>query len=69
MTLEAIRYTSGRLEVLDQLLLPHQSVYVPVTDTDGGWSVINKMQVLWPGVRVAAAVMSLKFQRWVVSIV
>ena len=49
MTLEAIRYSRGRLEVLDQLLLPHQSVYIPVTDADGGWSVINKMQVRTAG--------------------
>lgn len=45
MTLEAIRYSSGRLDVLDQLLLPHQSVYISVTDADGGWAVINMMQV------------------------
>ncbi|XP_043240059.1 methylthioribose-1-phosphate isomerase-like [Amphibalanus amphitrite] len=45
MTLEAIRYSRGRLEVLDQLLLPHQTVYIPVPDADAGWTVINKMQV------------------------
>ncbi|XP_037092518.1 methylthioribose-1-phosphate isomerase-like [Pollicipes pollicipes] len=45
MSLEAIRYAPGRLEVLDQLLLPRQSVYIPVRDTDDGWRVINTMQV------------------------
>ena len=45
MTLEAIRYNDGRLEILDQLLLPHSSKYIPVNNTEDGWSVIKKMQV------------------------
>lgn len=30
-TLEAIKYTSGTLSILDQLALPHETRYIPVT--------------------------------------
>lgn len=30
-TLEAIKYTSGSLSILDQLALPHETKYVSVT--------------------------------------
>ena len=45
MSLEAIRYSNGKLEILDQLLLPLESKYIPVNDTKDGWDVIRKMQV------------------------
>lgn len=45
MTLRAIKYESGNLEILDQLLLPAQSKYVKVRGVEDGWKVINKMQV------------------------
>ena len=56
-TLQAIRYVSGgqasdregsttaSLSILDQLLLPHETVYVPVRNTDDGWTCVKKMQV------------------------
>jgi len=44
--LEAIKYNPGKsLEILDQLLLPEQSVYIPVKNCDDGFSVIKNMNV------------------------
>lgn len=45
MTLQSIKYCDGKLEILDQLLLPVQSKYLPVKGVEDGWKVINKMQV------------------------
>ncbi|XP_061391392.1 methylthioribose-1-phosphate isomerase-like [Musca vetustissima] len=45
MSLQSIKYTAGKLEILDQLLLPVQSKYVAVKGVEDGWKVINKMQV------------------------
>jgi len=45
MTLQAIKYENGTLEVLDQLLLPKESKYIPILGVEDGWKVINKMQV------------------------
>lgn len=46
MALEAIKYKNGKLEILDQTLLPAITRYVPVQGVEDGWKVINKMQVL-----------------------
>jgi len=45
MTLQAIKYSNGCLEILDQLLLPHESTYISVRGVEDGWKAINKMQV------------------------
>ncbi|XP_060081711.1 methylthioribose-1-phosphate isomerase-like [Ylistrum balloti] len=45
MTLEAIKYSRGKLSILDQLLLPLQTEYIEVKNTNDGWQVIKKMQV------------------------
>ena len=45
MTLKAIKYENGLLEVLNQLLLPQESKYILVKGVEDGWQVINKMQV------------------------
>ncbi|TMW51786.1 hypothetical protein DOY81_003124 [Sarcophaga bullata] len=45
MTLQSIKYAPGKLEILDQLLLPVQSKYLAVKGVEDGWKVINKMQV------------------------
>ncbi|KAK3766885.1 hypothetical protein RRG08_040408 [Elysia crispata] len=45
MTLQAIRYNRGSLEILDQLLLPDETHYFAINDTTDGWSAIKKMQV------------------------
>src|SRR5687768_16196828 len=44
-TLEAIRYKSGSLEILDQLLLLHETVYVPITSLALGHDAIKSMKV------------------------
>ncbi|CAG5123397.1 unnamed protein product [Candidula unifasciata] len=45
MALEAIRYQRGKLEILDQLLLPDETHYLTITDTEDGWKAIKQMQV------------------------
>lgn len=45
MSLQAIKYDKGQLEILDQLLLPLESKYVSVQGVEDGWQAINKMQV------------------------
>lgn len=45
MTLEAISYTKGTLQILDQLLLPAKSVFIQIRNTEDGWNAIKKMQV------------------------
>jgi len=45
MTLKSIRYENGKLEILDQLLLPAQSQYIEVKGVEDGWRAIHKMHV------------------------
>ena len=45
MTLEAIRYDGGRLEILNQLLLPASSVYEHITSVEEAWEAIKTMKV------------------------
>ncbi|XP_067677078.1 methylthioribose-1-phosphate isomerase-like [Haliotis asinina] len=45
MALSAIKYSRGKLDILDQLLLPTQSEYISVKNSEDGWNVIKKMQV------------------------
>lgn len=47
MTLQAIRWSKvdGKLEILDQTLLPADTRYIQVKGVEDGWKVINKMQV------------------------
>lgn len=55
-TLEAIRYQRGSLEILDQLLLPHQTVYVPITSLALGHDGIKSMKVRGaPAIAIVAA--------------
>ncbi|RPA84780.1 putative translation initiation factor [Ascobolus immersus RN42] len=42
--LKAIDYTRGSLRILDQLLLPHQTVYLDITNSEQAWSAIRTMQ-------------------------
>ena len=44
-TLQAIKWENGKLEILDQILLPAISRYIPVRGVEDGWKVINNMQV------------------------
>ncbi|XP_008104502.1 methylthioribose-1-phosphate isomerase isoform X2 [Anolis carolinensis] len=45
MSLEAIRYRRGSLEILNQLLLPQQSLYEAVGSVRQGWEAIRSMKV------------------------
>lgn len=45
MTLQAIKYKRGSLDILDQLLLPDSTCYIPIKNTEDGWQAIKKMQV------------------------
>ena len=47
MTLEAIKYSKakGTLKILNQLLLPHASVYEKIVSLEDGWNAIKEMKV------------------------
>ena len=45
MTLEAIKYEEGRLDILNQLLLPAQSIYERVASVEEAWDAIRVMKV------------------------
>lgn len=44
-TLQSIKYADGKLEILDQLLLPSKSEYVCISGVEDGWQAIHSMQV------------------------
>ena len=55
-TLEAIRYTRGSLQLLDQLLLPGSTVFLPIPDFVTCWTAIKDMNVRGaPAIAIAAA--------------
>lgn len=45
MTLEAIRYRAGSLQILNQLLLPHQTVYDEIRSVQDAYEAIKSMKV------------------------
>ncbi|XP_042315793.1 methylthioribose-1-phosphate isomerase [Sceloporus undulatus] len=45
MSLEALRYRRGSLEVLNQLLLPQRSLYEEIGGVRQGWQAIRSMKV------------------------
>ncbi|KAF7657059.1 hypothetical protein LDENG_00032400 [Lucifuga dentata] len=45
MTLEAIRYRAGSLEILNQLLLPHQTAYDEIRSVQDAYEAIKSMKV------------------------
>ncbi|KAI4224325.1 MAG: hypothetical protein LQ349_007259, partial [Xanthoria aureola] len=56
MTLQAIKYSRGKLEILDQLRLPNQEVYVDIKTPQDAWHAINSMQVRGaPAIAIVAA--------------
>lgn len=42
---DSLKYSRGSLTVLDQLLLPHETKYLPVLGVNDAWTVIRTMQV------------------------
>lgn len=58
MVLNAIIYSpeKGTLSILDQLLLPHQELYIPITSAEDGWHAIKNMQTRGaPAIAIVAA--------------
>ncbi|KXJ11072.1 methylthioribose-1-phosphate isomerase [Exaiptasia diaphana] len=45
MTLQAIKYERGSLEILNQLLLPKETHYEPIHSVQDGWQAIKTMKV------------------------
>ncbi|KAG0257025.1 S-methyl-5-thioribose-1-phosphate isomerase [Mortierella polycephala] len=55
-TLQAIRYQRGSLEILDQLLLPHETLYIPISTLALGHDAIKTMKVRGaPAIAIVAA--------------
>lgn len=56
MVLEAIRYKSGHLQILNQLKLPHQEEYDEVRSAEDGWHAIKDMRTRGaPAIAIVAA--------------
>ncbi|KAL8999295.1 MAG: hypothetical protein Q9169_001840 [Polycauliona sp. 2 TL-2023] len=56
MPLQAIRYSRGKLEILDQLRLPHEEVYISIKHAQDAWHAIKSMQVRGaPAIAIVAA--------------
>jgi methylthioribose-1-phosphate isomerase len=45
MLLEAIRFNNRQLEILDQLKLPFETVYLQIQNVKDGWEAIFDMKV------------------------
>ena len=43
--LQAIKYSHGQLEILDQLQLPFVEIYIPIRTAEDGWHAIKEMKV------------------------
>lgn len=69
MVLEAIRYRRGKLEILDQLKLPHQEEYLNIKTPEEAWHAIKSMQVRGAPAIAIVAVLSLAVwgARWLDS--
>ena len=55
--LEAIKYVRGKLEVLDQLRLPHEFVYDDVATCEEAFDCIKAMRVRGTGAAQAKAIL------------
>lgn len=56
MVLQAIKYSRGRLDILDQLRLPHEEVYINIASCQEAWNAIKSMQVRGaPAIAIVAA--------------
>ena len=56
MTLQAIKYSRGKLQILDQLRLPHDEVYIDIKSPEDAWDAIKSMQVRGaPAIALVAA--------------
>ncbi|KAL9131844.1 MAG: hypothetical protein Q9217_000290 [Psora testacea] len=64
MVVQSIKYERGKLEILDQLRLPHEEVYVKISSPQEGWNAIKSMQVR--GAPAIAIVAVLSVAVWLV---
>lgn len=56
MVLQAVKYTRGKLEILDQLKLPYEVVYRTIRNVQDAWDAIHSMQVRGaPAIAIVAA--------------
>ncbi|KAF8422876.1 hypothetical protein EV426DRAFT_150197 [Tirmania nivea] len=56
MSLEAIKYTRGELRIIDQLKLPHESIYVDIKSSkDGYYAILNMVVRGAPAIAIVAA--------------
>lgn len=56
MVLQAIRYSRGKLEILDQLRLPHEEVFINIRTVQDAWDAIRSMQIRGaPAIAIVAA--------------
>jgi len=56
MVLEAIKYSRGKLDILDQLQLPHTEVYDEVKSAQDAWHAIKEMRTRGaPAIAIVAA--------------
>ncbi|KAF8247452.1 putative translation initiation factor [Wilcoxina mikolae CBS 423.85] len=56
MALQAIQYTRSTLNILNQLELPHSSIYVPIKDCEDAYDAIKRMVVRGaPAIAIVAA--------------
>lgn len=58
MTLEAIRYRPGSLQILNQLLLPHETVYEDIRSVQDGYDAIKSMKVRTAMVSVSVSALA-----------
>ena len=45
MSLEAIKFKNGKLEIIDQLKLPFETSYITLNSVQDCWDSINQMKV------------------------
>ncbi|KAL8822434.1 MAG: hypothetical protein Q9191_006831 [Dirinaria sp. TL-2023a] len=62
MVLQAIKYKRGKLEILDQLKLPYEEVYLDISSPQDAWAAIKNMQVR--GAPAIAMVAALSLAVW-----
>jgi len=56
MVLQAIKYSHGKLEILNQLKLPHQQEYDEIHSGEEGWHAIKEMRTRGaPAIAIVAA--------------
>ncbi|KAL8953653.1 MAG: hypothetical protein Q9222_000490 [Ikaeria aurantiellina] len=66
MVLQAIKYARGKLEILDQLRLPHEEIYLEIKSPGEAWTAIKSMQVRGaPAIAIVAALsVAVEAARW-----